>query len=502
MTRKELKRLRIAAAIVLTAAIWAIWFPLVTSSNFRADSDRMLYHAEVALTQYVNEGRAGLVFLLRLLGLDHWHPVLSGVIFLICFAASGWLMGYYIYRFSGRQWNDANLLFVILFGTSPVWVFQAYFVLQIAGIGIGMLLLTLLAGLDVCVYTREKYGLAAKCACALLSSALLCFSITIYQALIVYYFTVIFLCLACHFRSGRGIKPSQAAIWLLQVLAAVAAYWIIQRLTRGGMSEYLMQQFEWKNASVLRCIRNIIEEVVRTMILYHANHASLYPLCAIMFLYMVFLAIRKRGTGTAPGAMELLSIAALLVLPYAMSVLYGTQANTRTQFALQISAAFIPVWFLSRTENGLLKKALVGICVIAVLCQSLIVVRLCYTDMQRNERDVRIGQDILSELEGMDTEAKPLVVLGALPFEDNTPLMEKTDVYGMSFFEWANFPDRPGSGTLAVIRLFEAMTDRTFPAYNYDHLHAAVEAAYAMPAYPQEGYVCELDDCIAVKLSE
>ena len=221
MTRKELKRLRIAAAIVLTAAIWAIWFPLVTSSNFRADSDRMLYHAEVALTQYVNEGRAGLVFLLRLLGLDHWHPVLSGVIFLICFAASGWLMGYYIYRFSGRQWNDANLLFVILFGTSPVWVFQAYFVLQIAGIGIGMLLLTLLAGLDVCVYTREKYGLAAKCACALLSSALLCFSITIYQALIVYYFTVIFLCLACHFRSGRGIKPSQAAIWLLQVLAAV-----------------------------------------------------------------------------------------------------------------------------------------------------------------------------------------------------------------------------------------------------------------------------------------
>ncbi len=85
--RKEIVRL-----IIITAILWIVWWPIVTSSNIRMDSDRMIHTPGIALSQYVQEGRSALVLLLRFFGLDTWHPVRSGILFLLFFSISCWLL--------------------------------------------------------------------------------------------------------------------------------------------------------------------------------------------------------------------------------------------------------------------------------------------------------------------------------------------------------------------------------------------------------------------------
>ena len=87
--------------LLILLIIWIVWWPIVTSGNIRMDSDRMIHTPDVALTQYVREGRIALVWLLRLFGLDTWHPVRSGVLFLVFFSVSCGLLYFTLRRQTG-----------------------------------------------------------------------------------------------------------------------------------------------------------------------------------------------------------------------------------------------------------------------------------------------------------------------------------------------------------------------------------------------------------------
>jgi len=95
MHNAQMKKI-IYQLLAVTIIIWLVWLPLSTSGNLRMDSDRMLFHPEEALSQYVQEGRFGLVLLLNLFGLTSWNPVLSGLLFLAFFTLSLWLLCFFI----------------------------------------------------------------------------------------------------------------------------------------------------------------------------------------------------------------------------------------------------------------------------------------------------------------------------------------------------------------------------------------------------------------------
>ena len=98
---------RTAAILICTALLWAVLFPLASSSNFRMDSDRMLHDPEIAMNQYIGENRAGLVLLLRLFGLDWWNPVRSGALYLLFLTLSGWLLCFFVRK--QTEWKDRKL---------------------------------------------------------------------------------------------------------------------------------------------------------------------------------------------------------------------------------------------------------------------------------------------------------------------------------------------------------------------------------------------------------
>ena len=84
--KERLKTLARPAGV--TALMWIVLLPLVTSGNIRMDSDRMIRTPQIALDQYVREGRSALVWLLRLFGLTEWNPVRSGILFLLFIKAT------------------------------------------------------------------------------------------------------------------------------------------------------------------------------------------------------------------------------------------------------------------------------------------------------------------------------------------------------------------------------------------------------------------------------
>ena len=81
--------------------------------------------------------------------------------------------------------------------------------------------------------------------------------------------------------------------------------------------------------------------------------------------------------------------------------------------------------------------------------------------------------------------------------------MEKTDVYGRSFFEWVYDPAVPGSATPSAVRLLRAWDERNYTgAGSAALIEKAAGLADGMPAFPADGYLMETEEYILIKLSE
>ena len=237
---------RAGAVLLISLFICAVWFPIAFSANIRFDTDHLLYNRESALNQYQRENRSGLAFLLNLITANGWDPALSGGLFLLFFLLSCWILCFYLVRFTERKWHPAwYILFVLLYGTSPVWAFQFYFSLQSAPVGFGIMMASAFAGMDARLHSgsRPRLPLLALWeAAALLCN---CFLIVIYQSLIIFYLTAAVMLLFCRIVHGAGCKPSMIVLWAFRIILSLAAYLFLARLAPSGASRYLSSQIRW-----------------------------------------------------------------------------------------------------------------------------------------------------------------------------------------------------------------------------------------------------------------
>lgn len=484
------------AAII--ALIW-IWLSVFSSGNIRFDSDRMIYERSVVLAQYRNEGRLVLAFLLEYLFPSVWNPVLYGGVFLAVFLMNGYVLTIFLVRFTERKWHSLLYgLFFLLYGTSPIWAFQFYFTLQVPVIALGMLLCVLLAAWDVSGHTnqvsifhRTVLEFFSLCFCTIL--------MLIYQALIIYYITVIIIFLFCRLFHGSAISWKSAISWILRLVLSVLLYVFIARSARNGDSEYLMNQIQWNRLPVLTCLKDIVVEYGKILFMVHSGHFSLYLPGLVLMIILLNSKFRNHEYGKHEKTMLVLSATALVVLPMAISVMEGSRPVPRTQFSLQAVSAFFLVCFMA--ESGKAYRSLLICSCFIVLLQSALVIRLTITDNQRNRLDLDMRDQIAADVKAMDAEDKSLIFIGSGQFDDRSVFFEKTDVFGLSFGEWSYAPDQPASATTGAIRLMntgalkmQALTDPTM-------ISEAVCIAESMPVFPSDGYMKVTDDYCVIKLS-
>ena len=494
---KDRKHLAAWTAMALVL-LWILWTPLVCSANVRVDSERMLYNAEVALTQYQNEGRLGLVWLMRLMGLDAWHPVRSGILFLIFFSLAGLVICFGLNRITEGRLNRGCALFLLLYGTCPILAYHLYFTLQIAPVGLAMLLAAGTAWSDARMITERPVCVWAAVLRHAVSLALLVLVMSVYQALIVYYAAVLGIFLFCDNRS-RHRKHGWVRMWIVaaRVLLSLLAYLLISGIGWQEGHRYIQDQVKWGVEPFLQCLMNIGIEGGKMLVPIHSACMSIFPIAAGL---MLFGLIRTKDRGTVRGQAWLYA-ALLLVLPLAMSILEGNRTVPRTQFALPLIAAFLAVFCGADVKKH--RKLLCVLCCIMIVLQAALVVRLQYTDNMRNRFDTEIRDRIAADLDGRGEDGKPIVFIGGRSFGDDSLLLEKRDVYGRSFFEWADHPERPGSATPAAVRLLRTHSGVPYQEVTQSaKIQEAAEIATGAPAYPADGYILETDDMIIIKLSD
>ena len=494
---------QIGTMFLVSLLICAVWFSVVCSANIRFDTDRMFYSAETAVSQYRRENRSGLAFLLNLFTGGGWDPVLNGALFLLFFVLSCWILWLYLIRFTEGKWQPVwYLLFTLLYGTSPVWAFQFYFSLQAAPVGFGIMLAAAFAGTDVRMHTGEApkpVALTLWEAAALLCT---CFLTVIYQSLIIYYAAAAAMLLFCRLAHGTRCRVSMILLWAARIVLALAAYVMMTHLAPGGQSGYLSGQIQWGKQPVLTCLSNILVEFGKTLLMAHSSHFSLY--LPGMILLAVFLVRRKREGNGDRWIWLLLTAAALVLLPMAMSIFQASRPVPRTQFALQVISAFLIVFFAAECISGQRAVRVVRIvCFAAVIIQAVLVLRLGYTDNRRNRWDLNAAERIIQDIREKGLEGQPLVFTGTLPFEDDTILMEKTDVFGLSMFEWSYDPEKPCSATSGAVRLLSAANGKAYKAKSYQKiLNEIRETAEQMVSFPEDGYIRPMDGYVIIRLPE
>lgn len=481
--------------LLILLMIWIVWWPIVTSGNIRMDSDRMIHTPDVALTQYVREGRIALVWLLRLFGLDTWHPVRSGVLFLVFFSFSCGLLYFTLRRQTGWR-NLYPDLFLLLYGLSPIWAYHGYFVVQIAAVGLGMMLSVLTACADIRFISRPAVR-SLRLLWEAAALILLVFTLLIYQSLIVCYLSVLLVMLFCFLLHGGRISWRQLLPYILRLFCALVIWFVVTRALHTDSTATNMDvQIRWGADSLPHCILRIAQEAGATLLMVTSRYFSLYTLGAVLVLLLL---IRRRKTRTAGNPWLTAVFLAMLLLPFGLSVLLGNVTVPRSQFALQLVAAFLPVCFLAETEGR--HRVLCGICVAAVVIQTGLAVRLYHTDQVRNSQDLAAAEAISAGLKDADPSV-PLAFVGVRTMEGHPVLTEKADVYGRSFFEWIYSPDHPTSSTIPALRLLTAYDGRQYEGITSpEQEREAVAAAGDMPAYPSPGFVRQEPGMVIIKLS-
>ena len=493
--------------VIITAATL---LPLAITGCINFDCDEMMTHPERAMETIKVSGRYSLLFLKRIFGLESYRPVLSAVLFIVFFEISIILVGCYI-KCAKRD----LLLFGLLIGTSPVWAYTLYFNHQIAEIGAGILILTLCALIFDHVLIR-RYGSAPAKASVTGAGIIgfinlaVVFCIFIYQALIVYYIVILGIVTLtgyerdlseCGKEKSRRISRRKIFVLIINFVITMFIYLIIKRSASTGVLR-TDEMIKWGVYPAGKCISNIIIEFGKIMLCYGSGNASLYIFdVAMMILIAVneYRSAKAKGDRYKPDGIRLICIILLLAAPLFMTALLGDRPVRRMQYALQIVSAYLAVYAIGKLPER--KKLISVVCTAWIVIQILLCTRLVYTNHMRDAKDARITDEIVNNLTALAACDKPVIFIGREEFEDNSILLEKYDVYGLSFYEWVYNEGNPYSAAQSAIRYIECSTGVVLTLdENAEHRMEALTISESMPAYPDKGFMAYMGDYTIINL--
>lgn len=370
------KKYRLLIAASAAAVIFCFGF-LLFGGTIRIDTEELINRPGTTVG-WLTIGRFGLVFLKRLLGLSTYHPVISGVLFLLFFWLGANLLTYELYRFSGKREDYPYAVFLLLYVTSGIWSYQVYFTLQHAEVAFAMFLLVIAAVLAVraCIAGEENgpdlsgkekghsHGTALRRIGALLAAAaLLVIGLGAYQALASYYIVV---CIALFLmdtdsRRERGGGRLMPAIMLsLHFFLSYVVYRFIANTWFMAGADYMDGQMGWGRLPVAECIKNVLRTVRNVLIGYGPRNFSFYTAGVILVLMAVPVMWRQAHAGGAAEGVasrdadgrrrnliwRYLALAGIIAAPFLMTIYMGEMLVTRSQFALPVSAAFLGMYGL------------------------------------------------------------------------------------------------------------------------------------------------------------
>ena len=486
--------------------------------NYLYDTDDVLYFAQSTLN-WLEIGRQGAVFTKKLFGLLWYNPYFVGVFGIILFSMLQYLM-IRLLSLVGTRVNEQSLLvFVSVFATSPIWVYQFYFSVQWIEIVWAMLLLVSVESLSYLMFRNRywyKRKLFQKFFIFIGETILLIWAFSTYQAMVGVF---IALCASMYLLSLIDISMDKEMLmdyvlrggW--QVTVFGVAYLVNSFLTHQffSASDYVVSQRVWgvwDTARIMEGLKTYFKYSYMGLDIHYSWLMGLGTIGAIIVLFGVMF---KKKYTLCHKCLYGVAMAVTIASVHLLNVYCGRATAVRSQIAYPFVLAFLCFYivflFSDKKEKGVVifKYALLFVIFVGVIRQMGNTLRLWYTDDVKCRIDMEIMEDVVDEIQELGLGYSPsnqVVFVGNLHPKLNESCYDinpsEYSVFDCSVGVscWRRVNEQPNR----LVRMIQSHLGMEYVRADWERIEHAREIAGDMPCYPDEGYVQLRDDLIIIKM--
>ena len=467
--------------------IFCYVFKLFTYS-YSLDTEAFMIYPESFLDSWLQINRFSLVGLKKIFSFIPFNIIFTNWLTLIFFFGASLLTYYNFARIYPKMKSPKKaLFFLMIIGSSPIFLEQFNFTLQSAEIAFFLILF------QVGILFLEKYIEQKKKSLLLYVILIECFCLGAYQSFAPLFITevIIILYLKIDTKKIIGYKSIwkyigiTVTIFLISFILYNLLASNILKLTNLTSSEYLYNQIAWFNKPFLENVIQIMKTIALMyfscgyLIQSHYHYTLLNSFVLIVGLIVCYKKLRTRNY------FEAILFLGILFCPLLMTFLLGSNEPLRAQLVLPIVLAFVTVYSWQD------KKWYTIIVSLLVIGQMLVMGVLEYNDYLRFENDKAMASQIYEKVKEYLPNRK-LVFVGAKDSDVNGKILVKGEAMGISFFDHYGLSDR--ATTFMKTLGFPINDDRAF-------IDEAVLLVQNMACYPSDNSILVTDTHVIVKLS-
>ena len=491
--------------IVLYAVVFfAVYWMWIGDTSPHVDLEEIIVHPG-STYNWLAIGRQGLVFSRLLTGSLWFNPPVATVIGYFFLFASGILFGFIFHRVGKTGYGVSNTVSIFAM-ISPIMVEQLYFNLQIFEIALAYCICAVAVGLSYYALWHKSVLVG------FLSILCMLWVFSSYQIFVIIYISAVgfsFLLLYQNWSikgKRRVVESTYGKLLFGHIILFIIGFVLNTIITKlfFSTSSYLSSYIVWGNDSLWSTVRYVFKCVIDAVVGRGIYYTAFYGIFASLTIISAIIGVWGRKDLPMRWLYVLASIM-LQVLPFVMTVAFGTPPANRTQLAYPFVIASNVVFLLNQQWRVHWKRVLRGaVIVCAVTClwtQGMVSIRLIYTDRICAQEDARLATELEIEIGKKSSFAKPLAFVGAYTCNLN-PACLSGEFIGRSVFNVDNtaLPHYFFSSS----RICNLMQILGFPykSVNSEQMLEARQIALDMPCWPEEGSVVDAGDYTIVKLSE
>lgn len=416
---------------------------LLFNSNVGIDTD-VFVNNPTNNYNWMEIGRFGLILEKNILNLNSFNMFYAEVLTIIFLFIFCILSYYTIYRLSGKDLKNLNLILPFICFTNPIWAEAFIFVIQIAEISFGLILIVL-ANLFIYKGALEKNKIST-----IIGMLLLFLAMATYQSFIAIYIAVCILCFILVMENNE-IKAEKfsfiklALFDVISFLIVFATYQIVLKLLNIE-STYLVNA--WQTAARKKDVLKNIYFHCKSIIFGEGIFYNIGLLIALIGIGVIGINNSIKNKKIENKFLKILYYCVYLAFcatPFLLTIYIGQSSVVRAEIYIPIIEAFALLYVTYFIKSNV-NKQLINLVLIVFICylgmnQAYYLESLYYTDYLTRERDkelaYQIGHDIAEA--GAELEDK-IYFYGHYNGLDNNSII-RGQLIGTSAFEYSHTVD-------------------------------------------------------------
>ncbi len=469
--------------------------------NPRIDTEVVIIYPET-FYNWLEVGRQGLILTEHVFGLRWFNPYLSIMFGYLLICVAGVLFGYLFWRCKHTTMAMICAGFGILFFSSPIFVEQFYFELQIFHIAWAFVLTAL--GVGFSYYGILRQSIVAK----ILSVLCMIWAFSSYQMFVILHITTVAFCFVLLCQKWQEEKIQDVPVtkyWKVLIgqivlfLCAIIINTIITNMFFSG-SEYLEGQILWGKGDYMYHVRAILGQIYKSYMGADNFYTVFYGIIAVLVLVSsIFYLLKNKNMKLR--WLYFMAIVFIQCCPYLLTIYMGDTPTVRAQFVYPFVLAGNIVLLTNYYQKESVRIVIALLAIGAAWSQIGVSMRLIYTQDICEQEDMRLASYIEQRIDEVCVEEKTIAFVGYYTNRLNEACI-KGEMIGKSIFatDYSLTPHYVIS-TSRACSLAQVLGFH-FEEVSEEQMLAARKIALEMPTWPQLGCVVDAGEFIVVKLSE